>query len=303
MSIKEDLINCFNEEDNFSISEAVELVGGSVNNASIRARIYEGISTGIFKRISRGVFEITENGKKLVAINGDGRDLSNIKNESVDCIITDHPYDLKKSHKGGSRNLAKYKCFKYSQKDFDEKFRVLKNGSFLCEFLPERNGDNIEYIIDVIEMAIKANFLFYAVCPWKKGSFVINQGRKSKNTEDIYIFTKGKARSLRPDVKKIKKTGKIEKMSGTAKMLPISFDHQPTARNKKIHQAEKPILLYEDLIEYVSLKGELILDQFAGSGNIAIACRNTDRSCIAIEKDEKTFEKMLKNIGGIENGN
>ena len=41
---------------------------------------------------------------------------------------------------------------------------------------------------------------------------------------------------------------------------------------------------------------ELLLDQFGGSGNFAIASLNTNRNVIVIEKDEETYDKMKENI-------
>ena len=61
-------------------------------------------------------------------------------------------------------------------------------------------------------------------------------------------------------------------------------------------EAEKPIELIEEIIEYVSKPYETLLDQFAGSGNFVIACHNKNRNSIAIEKDDTMFQKMKNNI-------
>lgn len=61
-------------------------------------------------------------------------------------------------------------------------------------------------------------------------------------------------------------------------------------------EAEKPVALMESIIEYISLPDELLLDQFGGSGNFGIACLNTNRNAIIVEKDEQTFERMKDNI-------
>ena len=47
-------------------------------------------------------------------------------------------------------------------------------------------------------MAEKEGFKYYAKVTWKKGTFVSNTGRKAKNSEELMIFSKGKARCLRP---------------------------------------------------------------------------------------------------------
>ena len=63
--------------------------------------------------------------------------------------------------------------------------------------MPEENGENYEYLYQMKKMAKEAGLEYYAKVAWKKGDFVANTGRKSKNTEEIAFFTKGKARNLR----------------------------------------------------------------------------------------------------------
>ena len=83
---------------------------------------------------------------------------------------------------------------------------------------------------------------------------------------------------------------------GTAKMLPTVFNVDKTSKIAQLHQAEKPVALLEQLLEYISLPDELILDQFAGSGNLGKACFNKGRNGLLIEKDGEIFNKALKSI-------
>lgn len=85
-------------------------------------------------------------------------------------------------------------------------------------------------------------------------------------------------------------------MKGTSGMLPKALDFQPKNSKEKVMEAEKPIELLESIIEYISLPDELLLDQFGGSGNFAIACANTKRNSIVIEKSEEMFAKMKENV-------
>ena len=55
------------------------------------------------------------------------------------------------------------------------------------------------------------------------------------------------------------------------------------------HPTQKPILLLEDLIKTFSNEGNLVVDLTAGSFSTAIACINTKRKFIGIEKDENYF--------------
>lgn len=325
-TIQMNLFQYFLDDEQFTVKEATNLVNSvmKVNNESIRARIYEGVEKGLFEKVSRGVYKVTSqidgNRNDCLLINGDGRDLSMIPDNSIDGIITDHPYDLTKALTGGNRKFASYELFKYNQKDFEEKQRVLKEGAFLVEFLPEESEINYQYLFEVKDMAIKSGFKYFAKVPWKKGDFVANTGRKSKNVEDVMIFSKGEPRALKLDAKKnieiatknnIDIKGKtsyeirdilIDKgfdvcyMKGTNGMLPTVFDYQPRGKNDKVMEAEKPVELLENIISYISNPFETLLDQYAGSGNFVVACLNTNRNSIAIEKDEVMFNKMVENI-------
>jgi len=55
------------------------------------------------------------------------------------------------------------------------------------------------------------------------------------------------------------------------------------------HPTQKPILLLEDLIKTFSNENNLVADLTIGSGSTAIACINTNRNYIGIEKDETYF--------------
>jgi len=56
------------------------------------------------------------------------------------------------------------------------------------------------------------------------------------------------------------------------------------------HPTQKPILLLEDLIKTFSNEGDLVVDLTMGSGSTGVACKNTNRSFIGIEKDEGYFK-------------
>ena len=146
-------------------------------------------------------------------------------------------------------------------------------------------------------MAEEAGFLYYSKVAWKKGTFASNTGRKSKNTEDVMIFTKGKCRAMRPDVKKdLADPTTKHYMSGSAEMLPACFDVQPPAKKERLHQAEKPVGLMEQLLKLLTFEGEIVLDQFAGSGVVGEACMKTNRLCILFEKAREFVDKISERL-------
>ena len=62
------------------------------------------------------------------------------------------------------------------------------------------------------------------------------------------------------------------------------------------HPTQKPVLLLEDLIKTFSNENDLVVDLTMGSGSTAVACKNTNRSFIGIEQDEKYFEIATERI-------
>ena len=63
-----------------------------------------------------------------------------------------------------------------------------------------------------------------------------------------------------------------------------------------LHPTQKPVELFEYLIKTYSNEGELILDNCAGSGTTAIACLNTNRQFIVMEKEQKYYDIILKRV-------
>lgn len=62
------------------------------------------------------------------------------------------------------------------------------------------------------------------------------------------------------------------------------------------HPTQKPVPLLEYLVKTYTNEGETVLDNCAGSGTTAIACLNTNRNYICIEKEPKYYEIILNRI-------
>ena len=61
-------------------------------------------------------------------------------------------------------------------------------------------------------------------------------------------------------------------------------------RDRGKHPTQKPVALMEYLIKTYTNEGELVLDFCFGSCSTGVACINTNRNFIGIEKDDKYFE-------------
>jgi site-specific DNA-methyltransferase (adenine-specific) len=62
------------------------------------------------------------------------------------------------------------------------------------------------------------------------------------------------------------------------------------------HPTQKPVLLLEDLIKTFSNENDLVVDLTMGSGTTGVACVNTGRKFIGIEKEKNYFYIAVKRI-------
>ena len=63
-----------------------------------------------------------------------------------------------------------------------------------------------------------------------------------------------------------------------------------------VHPTQKPVELLEYLIRTFTNEGDTVLDNTMGSGSTGVACVNTNRNFIGIEKDTNYFEIAKKRI-------
>jgi site-specific DNA-methyltransferase (adenine-specific) len=63
-----------------------------------------------------------------------------------------------------------------------------------------------------------------------------------------------------------------------------------------IHPHQKPVKLYERLLQLYAGRGNKILDTHLGSGSSAIACIRGGFEIVGVEKDPSYFEKTVKRV-------
>ena len=68
---------------------------------------------------------------------------------------------------------------------------------------------------------------------------------------------------------------------------------------EKLHPTQKPVALCEWIVKTYSNEGDLVLDFTMGSASTIVACINTKRRYIGIEKDKTIFETAQKRINNI----
>ena len=93
---------------------------------------------------------------------------------------------------------------------------------------------------------------------------VINNTSKTHKKQK-YVFTEGYNNKVR---------------------YPRSIQKINRDRFGALHPTQKPVALFEYLIKTYTNEWDTVLDNCAGSGTTWVACRNTNRNYILIEKDE-----------------
>lgn len=130
-----------------------------------------------------------------------------------------------------------------------------------------------------------------------------------KNIEDVLVFygsqptynpqfTKGKPYTMirkKYNGSECYGSQKIHDTHSNGDRYPMQILEFPRAK-KLIHPTQKPVALFEFLIRTYTNEGETVLDTFSGSGTTAIACKNSGRNSICMERDEKYFEEASRRI-------
>jgi site-specific DNA-methyltransferase (adenine-specific) len=150
----------------------------------------------------------------------------------------------------------------------------------------------------------------------KAGGFLNANRMPLQAHEDILIFYK-KLPAYHPQMQDgkpyIKKAvtngdggnyGKFERVGTTnvnnGQRYPRSVILIPNDNHKSLHKTQKPVELFEYLIKTYSNENDIILDNTAGVCTTAIACKNTKRKWICIEKEEDFCQKSVERIKSLQ---
>ena len=132
-----------------------------------------------------------------------------------------------------------------------------------------------------------------------------------RQIEEVVVFGKNKTKYNAQMIKrdKVIKGGGMGNSNSAAtkgyKALKKTYDYKypinlikyQKIRQKSNHPTEKPIALFEYLIRTYTNKGDLVLDNVAGSGTTGVACQNTGRDYILIEKKQKYIDVIKERLG------
>lgn len=99
------------------------------------------------------------------------------------------------------------------------------------------------------------------------------------------------------NVKSFKSSDKYDKLM----LLPRSIQRfvRDIPKGGTLHPTQKPVALFEYLIKTYTNEGDIVLDNVAGSGTTGVACQNTNRNYILIEKEPEYIDIINKRLSNL----
>ena len=207
--------------------------------------------------------------------------LRTISSNSIDLVLTDPPYEISQDNDGmlggcwgkpGDKGYMKRPELDFGEWDrtpldlsklFSELYRVLKpSGTVICFY-------DIWKLTSLKEGS--SQFNQHRLCIWQKTNPVpLNSKLNYLTNSREYFVTM---------VKGSKPTFHSEYDLGVYE-FPILHGKERVGN----HPTQKPVELFKQLINKHSNPGDIVLDPFSGTGTTAIACLQTNRKFITIEK-------------------
>lgn len=174
-------------------------------------------------------------------------------------------------------------------------FVLFAQGLFYV-YLVNSNKNNFKYDI-VWNKVLKSGFLNAKTMPLrmheqiavfyrKKPTYNPQKTKGNPNhTKGTKIFVKGETNNNYGNFKPVD-IDVNDDMKYPISIVEYSKPHPSVA----LHPTQKPVDLLEYLIKTYSNEGDVVLDNCMGSGSTGVACVNTNRNFIGIEKDENYFK-------------
>ncbi len=238
---------------------------------------------------------------KLDIICGDAlEELKKIKDESIDLIVTDPPYNLNKDYGNNDDKLEFNEYMEFSRSWLKECKRILKKNGTIYVFMGMRY---ISYIYMILEQEL--DFKFNSWITWHYTQGIGKTKGFSPRHDDILMFTKSNKYIFNLDSVRVpqKYYRSVNNMRGANPGNVWEFSHMHYCnKNRENHPTQKPEGLYERMILASSNEGDTVLDPFSGSGTALRVCQNLNRNCIGIELNPEYVEMTKERLGKEFNG-
>ena len=235
--------------------------------------------------------------------------MKDIPDGSIDMTMTSPPYDNLRTY-NNSLEWGEH----IWKPIIEELYRVTKEGGVVVWIVGDATVKGSESLTSFKQALFFKEIGFNTeTMIWEKtGNGCLGSNKYyGQNFEYMFIFSKGmpKTTNLICDRENKVKSGNVKVNGGldkTGKGKDRIVERKPFGKRNNIwrfdtqknsdHPAPFPEQLAKDHIISWSNEGDVILDPFAGSGTTGIACLNTNRNYILMEKEEKYFEIIKKRI-------
>lgn len=224
---------------------------------------------------------------KMIEIkNGDALELfKNIKDNSIDLIVADPPYNLNKDYGNNSDTKSFEEYIKFTEDWTREAKRVLKPTGTIYVFMGFRF---ISYLYQILEKSQKLNFNNW-IC-WYYTQGIGKKKGFSPRHDDILMFTKTEKFTFNLDSIRVpqKFYRSVNNMRGANPGDVWEFSHVHYCQeNRQNHPTQKPEGLIERMVLASSNEGDIVLDPFSGSGTTLRVCQQLNRKGIGFELNQE----------------
>lgn len=221
-------------------------------------------------------------------------ELKSTKDNSVDLVIADPPYNVGKDYGNGSDRLQFDEYMSFTRQWLKECHRVLKPDGTIYVFIGFRY---ISYLYQILENELNMNFVNWISWHYTQG--IGKTKGFSPRHDDILMFSKSLSYKFNLDDVRIpqKFYRKINNMRGAnpGDVWEISHIHY-CQKNRKPHPTQKPEALIERMVLASSNVGDLVIDPFCGSGTTLRVCQQLHRKAIGIELNEEYVEQIKERL-------
>lgn len=235
--------------------------------------------------------------KDSYIVNGDCLEvLKTIPDESVDCILTDPPYNLGLFMHNRNTNLAKMRDNQFAYAGWDnieyeewcsnmreflkECSRILKPKGTLISFM------SIIKVESFIRFAEEVGFYYKTTGIWhKKNPMPRNMNLQFVNSTEswVYFINRGTSGTFHNN-------GKVVHDYLESSVTPLS------EKKHGKHPTQKPLTIMKQLVNLTTNEGDIVLDPFMGSGSSCVAAALLNRNFIGIELNESYFDITSKRL-------
>ena len=226
--------------------------------------------------------------------------MKNIKDGTIDLILTDPPYGITQNSWDKIPALDKM-WLEFNRLIKDNGAIVITAAQPFASKLIMSNIDNFKYDI-IWEKTICSGQLNVKRQPLRAHEHVLVFYKNPATYNEQ--LTEGAPYKIK---RKVTYTNKNYGDQVDSEKINDGFRHARSVikisnpRIKGGHPTEKPVDLMENLVKTYSNTNEIILDPFMGSGSTGEACHNLGRDFVGVELDSKYFKrakKRLENLRG-----